>query len=257
MKFSNDSQVSIVITSCGRLDLLKKTVETLDEYNTHPISKVVITEDSGNENVRNSVPSHWLEHTSFIVNKENLGQLACIDKAYELIDTKYIFHCEDDWEFYRPSFIEDSMAILETQTDIVMVWLRSFYHDIMPRHSFHYLGEQEYVGTIGFNQIKSDSPDWRGFSFNPGLRRLEDYQKVAPVDRFASSGSGESKLSIEYENMGMRAVILNNDAVSHIGYSHHVITNSDLENFKRKKRKRQFKYVLLFLLGIIIGYLVG
>jgi hypothetical protein len=32
-----------------------------------------------------------------IVNKKRMGQLFSIDKAYSVVDTEYIFHCEDDW----------------------------------------------------------------------------------------------------------------------------------------------------------------
>ena len=32
-----------------------------------------------------------------------------IDSVYSTIDTEYIFHCEDDWEFYDSSFIEKSL----------------------------------------------------------------------------------------------------------------------------------------------------
>ena len=40
-----------------------------------------------------------------IYNDVNIGQCKSIDKAYELVDTEYIFHCEDDWEFTSPNFI--------------------------------------------------------------------------------------------------------------------------------------------------------
>ena len=32
-----------------------------------------------------------------LVNKKRMGQLFSIDKAYSLVTTEYIFHCEDDW----------------------------------------------------------------------------------------------------------------------------------------------------------------
>ena len=38
--------VSLVITSCGRFDLLEKTLDSFFRYNTYPIKKVIITEDS-------------------------------------------------------------------------------------------------------------------------------------------------------------------------------------------------------------------
>lgn len=48
MKFSLKSDVTLVITSCNRFDLLKKTIESFSRNNTYPIREVIIIEDSGN-----------------------------------------------------------------------------------------------------------------------------------------------------------------------------------------------------------------
>ena len=39
-------EVSLVITSCGRFDLLKRTLDSFFEKNTYPIKEIIITEDS-------------------------------------------------------------------------------------------------------------------------------------------------------------------------------------------------------------------
>jgi len=38
--------VTAVITSCGRFDLLEETLDSFFEFNTYPIKKIIITEDS-------------------------------------------------------------------------------------------------------------------------------------------------------------------------------------------------------------------
>ena len=48
-----------------------------------------------------------------IINEKRLGQMKSIDKAYSEVDTEYIFHCEDDWKFFKNGFIEKSMKLLE------------------------------------------------------------------------------------------------------------------------------------------------
>jgi hypothetical protein len=48
-----------------------------------------------------------------IINPRNLGQINSIDRGYSNVDTKYIFHLEDDWEFYDYGFIEKSKAAFE------------------------------------------------------------------------------------------------------------------------------------------------
>ena len=84
MQFSADSDISVVVTSCGRFDLLRQTLATFDEFNTAPIRRVFITEDSGDEAVRDCIPEHWREHTEFIVNNPKLGQMRSVDAAYAL-----------------------------------------------------------------------------------------------------------------------------------------------------------------------------
>ncbi len=51
MVFSENSDITLVVTSCGRFDLLKRTLETFDRYNTAAIRHVLITEDSGDVQV--------------------------------------------------------------------------------------------------------------------------------------------------------------------------------------------------------------
>src|SRR5450830_1702387 len=99
MQFSDQSNITLVVTSCGRFDLLKRTLETFDLFNTADIREVFITEDSGDEAVRLAIPEHWRSHCKFLINRPKLGQLASIDLAYESVKTPYIFHCEDDWRF--------------------------------------------------------------------------------------------------------------------------------------------------------------
>ena len=59
-----------------------------------------------------------------IVNRPSLGQIASIDKAYATVTTPYIFHCEDDWRFFRSGFIESSLALLQLDRSISVVCSR-------------------------------------------------------------------------------------------------------------------------------------
>lgn len=259
MQFSTDSDVTLVVTSCGRFEHLCKTLESFDRHNTAPIKAVIIVEDSGSDAVHKSVPASWEAHTTVLLNQPRLGQLAAIDRAYALVDTAYVFHCEDDWEFYRPGFVEQSRIILEGFPKVLQVWLRSFVHDVRVNYPFHTLGDRLVLDGTASYYLLSSEPAWRGFSFNPGLRRLRDYQMVSPVARFASSAEGESRLSQEFEAQGYVAVILESDAVRHTGDDDHVWADSDIEK-QRKKRKRKIGRVAIgafvLFLGMAAGYVV-
>ncbi len=256
MHFSDASDITIVITSCGRFDLLKQTLNSLDALNTTPIHSVIIAEDSSDEHVRGVIPTHWQSKTQVLVNNPKLGQLASIDLAYSRVTTPYIFHCEDDWEFYRPGFIEASRCILEEMPNVLQVWLRSYTHDVRVSYPFHSLGERFIIQGHACSRLLSSNGAWQGFSFNPGLRRKRDYLLFAPFARFATSAEGESELSKGYAQEGFFAVVLESDAVRHIGGDAHVWGPADAKRRRQKQaRKRRRIMAALGLLGL--GMLLG
>ena len=59
MIFSKDSDVTLVVTSCGRFDLLTRTLASFDAFNTTPIRGVFITEDLGEKAVEACIPEYW------------------------------------------------------------------------------------------------------------------------------------------------------------------------------------------------------
>ncbi|HCL78329.1 glycosyltransferase family 2 protein [Stutzerimonas nitrititolerans] len=250
MVFSKDSDITLVVTSCGRFDLLKRTLESFDRYNTAVMREVFITEDSGDEAVRACIPEHWREHTTFIVNSPKLGQLRSIDAAYAQISTGWIFHCEDDWQFYRPGFVEESRLLLEADPQALQVWLRSFHHDLQVHSPYVFLGERQILQGVAFYKLGSHKQDWQGFSFNPGLRRLADYQAHAPY----AGHSGEKSLSRLYAEADRYALILEGDAVLHTGFGEHVEISEEKRKKKRRKRTERIKVICALVIGFVIGW---
>ncbi|WP_077046728.1 glycosyltransferase [Pseudomonas sp. KK4] len=249
MRFSKESDITFVVTSCGRLDLLKITLDSFDRFNTAPIREVFITEDAGDEGIHAIIPAHWKDHCTVFVNRPKLGQLASIDLAYEHVKTAYVFHCEDDWEFYRRGFVEDSLAVLEARPEILQVWLRSYNHDLRIHSPYIRLGEREVVEGVACYPLISDKPEWQGFSLNPGLRRMKEYRLCAPFTGY----SGEKALSVRYAELNLAARILEADAVMHTGFGLHVETAAERLRKARRNRRDQVKFVLSLVLGVCIG----
>lgn len=252
--FEVTSDVTLVVTSCARFELLRRTLESFARHNTYPVRSCILTEDSGNEAVFDALPEGWREHTQVLLNRPKLGQILSIDKAYSLVTTPYIFHCEDDWEFHRPGFVEDSKIALESSADTLQVWLRSYYHDLRIHSPFHGLAAREVQQGVAFYQLTSDKSDWQGFSFNPGLRRLADYQRLGS---YASSGGEEKAVARWYAQRGYRAVILENDAVAHTGWEEHVVTASDRAKRKRRERLSRQRAVWFLFIGLAAGWALG
>ena len=222
--------VSVVITACGRIELLKRTIDSFYDTNTYPITEFIIVEDSGKEENHNRLRKLYPEHT-LILNPKNRGQIACVDDAYSRVKTKYIFHSEDDWEYRRSGFIERSMIILETLPNIMQVWLRgvdgSHGHPIEPA-----MLSLENIQYRYMTLLPAHDPAWHGFSFNPGLRRLGDFQKIMPLKDIGKDGvwpSGrnpgkplpdfavECEIGEAFYQLGLKAVTLLDEYCVHIG----------------------------------------
>lgn len=257
MMLSDDSDVTVVLTSCGRFDLLRRTLESFFEYNTYPIRKFVVMEDSGNDGVRDALPPEHRDRIDLIINQPRIGQVASIDKAYKKINTNYIFHCEDDWLFYRPGFIEDSKTVLEAEPKALMVRLRSYHHDLAYYGARALvLSERKTAHGVAYYRADSTLSHSQCFSFNPGLRR----RAQAPHDGYAALvGEGQSPADMEmlasehYAAQEFFAALLENDAVKHTGFGRHV---QNYDTRWKKYRSRVLRVVvaaMMFSLGWWLG----
>jgi hypothetical protein len=185
---------------------------------------MIVIDDSGNEDVQQEI-ADYLDAVRFknrygvrfLKNKENIGQVRSIDKAYTEVTTPYIFHCEEDWEFYKHGFMERSIDVLEHDKNIMMVWLREVTdtNGQPVEQEVHSVNETAYrLVSQGFQGI------WHGFTWNPGLRRTEDYNKVKPFSQYGENHEAaiaECLVGQEYHKLGYRGAILTEGYVKHIG----------------------------------------
>jgi hypothetical protein len=229
-------KVTMVLTSCGRNDLLEKTLDSFLKYNRYPIERYIITEDSADLNVfkecKRLNAEKYNNKLEFIFNYEKLGQSASIDLAYSMVDTEYIFHCEEDWEFYRGGFIEDSIKVLKTQPKVIQSWIRPKSDNILNKiQSKIYnlpLGVSvRIVEPISFTVENANEDgtnmiikNYMGFSWNPGVKRLKDWQELPN----GYSGFEREHLVDEYyrDNKFMVVSLSESDTdgyVKHIGWN--------------------------------------
>jgi hypothetical protein len=213
--------VTVVLTSHNRPNELKITLNSFFKFNTYSIYKIIIIEDSGIPNCIDEAIKEIPDNVEkcIVYNEKNIGQSKSIDKAYNLVETEYIFHCEDDWEFYDYGFIEKSLEILKLNEQIFMVHLRGYENLKMlqygsPLYPDIYNKLFRLLAPYRFGEHEV----WYGFSFNPGLRRLKDCKAFMPYNE--KGGCVEYKLStIYYENKYVCAITLNEKGyVKHIGY---------------------------------------
>lgn len=215
MTISRD--ITFVLTSCGRFDLLAETLRTFVACNTAPIARWLVVEDSGREEVRDAVRGAGVP-IEVIVNDPPVGQMASIDRAYAKVDTPYIFHCEDDWRFFRSGFVEESLLLLEAVATVSAVMCRRTGQN--PMHDA-IVGTAPLLaaGGVAYRMpVPHVSDVWFGYGFNPGLRRLADARAIGS---FASRGH-EKHASVWFKRRGMGMAALESPACETTGQGRHV-----------------------------------
>lgn len=183
------SEVTIVITSCGRPDLLEKTIHSFLQYNPNvPIAEWIVSEDSGIPDINKKIVEKY-PHFTWIHAKERRGQIKSIDEAYSHVKTPYVFHLEEDWETYRGGVIEESLEILKSTPKASAVMCRE-----------HGQGGYKLSANPPFLDCWGH---WGYYSFNPGLRRMSDIQELF-------GGSFSSFTSFDVKNPVQSEVAINN-----------------------------------------------
>lgn len=205
-----DNAITLVVTSCGRFDLLERTLRSFFLHADVLPAHVVLTEDSGAW-----IPQAIIDlvhrpcRVTTIDGVGHVGQIASIDRAYALVKTPYVFHLEDDWEFYRTGFLRESLDALERDPKCINHWLRE--RDDTNGHPI--VGDRLRLGHNG---------RWNGFTFNPTLKRMSDYRKLGSYGSVAhwdpkDPGSAEAAIGTRYRMLGYHATIAEKGYVKHIG----------------------------------------
>ena len=254
--------VTVVVTSCGRQDLLDRTMGSFFAANTYREVMMLVIEDGRAARNKHLMAKYSHRPVTWLETGKRVGQIRAIDIAYARVKSPFLFHCEDDWEFTSGYFIERSMEVLRSCPHCLQVLIRA--PNDLNGHPIESV--TEYAGAIPFKRLSPGyltkggrfDPDltWHGFSFNPGLRRLADYRAIGSYSAVAGSRLElsmrvEEAVGVLYHKRGFHCVVLvDNECrgyVRHIGDDRHVseplakrlyFKIRDIANLKLSRRSR-------------------
>lgn len=216
--------VTLVLTSCGRFDLLEQTLESLEAAEPNGFAHRIIIEDSADAAMAARIRARFPDY-ELIFNQPNLGQMRSIDRAYAAVHTPYVFHCEDDWRFEPAPFLIQCRRILAGHPEISVACVRK-PTELHPKFQARLSPMDDGVAVMPADA----HPEWFGYSFNPSLVRHESWKTYGP---FAGHGS-EEVLSYRMKRDGFSVAFLTPGSAVHIGGDAHV------EDPFRKARARGF-----------------
>ena len=202
LQFQSAADVTAVITACGRPDLLRRALRSFVNHFDAPLRQLIVVEDSGTD--CNAALAPEFPFVTWLVNATNIGQIASIDRAYALVKTAYVFHCEEDFPLLPGFKLDASRAILEAHPHVFTVVLRG--------HGAPYGVDPAPPladGTVLTTPMSADGAYAHAFTFNPGLRRMADYRRHGPYARIttfrrADAGAAERELSFYHKRAGFR-----------------------------------------------------
>lgn len=211
-----DQEVSLIITACGRPDLLERTLDSFYKHLDFELSEALVYEDCGIADINKEVEQKF-SHVKFIQPVFKKGQVVAQDTLWRQVKSPYVLTWEEDWETYKSGFFKKAIDILEADQKTLQVLFR---------HPMDNNGHPTLIGGIGHRYL-STNYRWKGFSFSPSLKRLSDYKRIGSYGNHTkfnpeNPSLSEHKIGELYHRLGYRAAILKEGYVRHIGNNRHV-----------------------------------
>ena len=216
--------VTLFITSCGRPELLRRTLESFIKYNTYPIQEVILCEDSGIPGIVDFASSILPYPITYCYNTERSGQMKTIERYTPLIKTPFVFHLEDDYEFFDSGFIELSFKIMESDPMISQVLLEDEQHMYFSVDIQNPLCRKALTSDPKNHHLNNGDGALSCFSWRPSLKHIEIQKIRMPYELW----DDEYTIQLKVNKMGYYSVITNNikdgrkGFCTHIGLENHV-----------------------------------
>lgn len=223
-----DTNVTATITSCGRFDLLQRTIESFIRTAGTGVN-IKIYDDSAVKEQQEKIISTYGKVFDLYLGEERKGQAFALDFLYSKVQTPWLFHMEDDWEFLDTGYLQASANVLNSDVSIMVVGLAIM--DI-----YFQLGAAVNLHEVGGVWIY-DHPRWRidekhawwwGTIGSPNLKRLTD---VKDLPKFSSVYGEEEWDNTVWRNLveqGYKSVWLEKCYVKHIGDGRSLFASGDM-----------------------------
>ena len=246
-KNKNDSskQITITTTSCKRLDLFKRTINSFLECckDLDLVKEWIVIDDNSSKEDRDEMVKLY-PFINFIFKNENeKGHVKSMNMIRNIVKTKYLFNLEDDWEFfYKDIYLTKCLEVInidprygqclinknygegykcfETIGGKIKSYIRNdfiqefyFEHEHIPDNRDVQMELQKYLYLRNNNNFKSQYY-WPHFSFRVGLTKtsiLEELGEFDQVNHF------ELNYANKYNSKKYLTTFLDSIFCSHIG----------------------------------------
>lgn len=250
--------IIITTTTCKRLPLFIRTVDSFITYclDLNCVSEWIVIDDNSSEEDRKIMKERYPFMTFLYNNTKGHANSMNIlfDKYYSNKDIDYIFHLEDDWEFFYPdTYISKCFHVLKQSENIGQCLLNKNYAEDHTQYDTAGGLERDYDGNVYYeHEYCKDEKEmiefykkygsnckhcayWPGYSLRVGLIKRSVYDKLGKYN--INADHFEKEFAERYYKANYKTCFLNEIACIHIGKKTY---EKDKENAYTLNDEKQF-----------------
>lgn len=193
-----------------RPELLRQTLSSLlSQFDfEHIIAINDFRDDATNEVFKTMCPQGDL-----ISLDHQLGHHAAVDHMYQRVNTEWIFHTEDDWQFSRPIDLNRLLETISMNPWMTGICLRSEADfELCEADQRRVVYEQH--NELPLYRLDAMHKQWHGYTFNPHLAPVSVWKRFGPFSSFKK----ERHISRAIRKSGLVMPYLVNGGCEHIGW---------------------------------------
>jgi hypothetical protein len=201
--------LTLCLTIGRRPELLRQTLQSL--LDKVEFADIIAINDFRDEET-NQVFRELCPQGTLINLNEQVGHHKAVDIMYSQVKTQYIFHCEDDWFFDQPLYIDQYIQLLENDEKATALCLRKlndFPHSLEEKEKIQFQETQPIATAILTNLHEQ----WYGYTFNPHITSLQLWKDIGGFSQFKK----ERHVSRYLRKKNMHNLFLKENICQHIG----------------------------------------
>ncbi len=235
----NDVRVIFSVTTCHRLDLFEKTMNSFINccQDTDLIDRWVCVDDNSSSEDREKMKSLYPFFEFIMKTPSEKGHYISMNMILDKLndETEYLLHLEDDFHFIESrNYVQDSIDVLKSNEKLGQVAFNLNYAEIEP-HKQRIGGGQKHTTQNGVRyriheHIKDNTPEynafmerndhrlnsayWPHFTFRPSVHRVKTLRDIG---LFYRTEHFEMEYAKEYIAWGYETAFLDTFSSLHIG----------------------------------------
>jgi hypothetical protein len=249
--YEKNPVVTVTITSCKRLPLFLRTIESFMRccVDPHFIKEYVCVDDNSSEEDRNVMIKTFPFIRFIFKGSDEKGHAVSMQILTKEVKTPFMLHLEDDWLFFNRVCISDMLEIMKNEESIKQVAINKNYSSLPEkqikggeekwtagnlRYFLHEqcITEQEKTNFISKHGNCPSCNYWPHFTLQPSLIDTTIFSKIS----FEQTPHFEMSFAKQFVKYGWKTAFAQEVTTRHIGKN----LGEDGQNAYELNNEKQF-----------------